>query len=252
MEQAQSLAGQTALVTGASRGIGRAAATALAAHGADVTLAARSEDELAAAADAIAAEYGVNTLAIPTDVTNEEAVNTAFKRTVDTFDGLDVVVSNAGTAHERRLSDLSTEEYRRLMSVNVDGTFFTARTAEPHLRASSGHIVFVGSIAANYPAPKFPVYAASKWWVRGFALSVAGDLGTDDVATTVVHPTSVRTDIGTEARPESLKETYNPGEVPEPEDVASAIVFAVTRRSPNTVSELDLYCRDQFDGFLGD
>lgn len=143
----------------------------------------------------------METLVAPTDVTDEAAATTAFERAVDTYDGLNVIVCNAGTAHERRLGDLSTEEYRRLMSVNVDGTFFTARAADPYLRASSGHLVFIGSIAANYPAPKFPVYAASKWWIRGFALSVAGDLGTDDVATTVVHPTSVRTDIGTEARP---------------------------------------------------
>ncbi|MCY4729907.1 SDR family oxidoreductase [Natronomonas gomsonensis] len=251
MDSVQSLDGQTALVTGASRGIGRATAVTLAAHGADVALAARSRDALSAAADEITDEHDVSTVAVPTDVTDENAVESMFETTVDTFDGLDIVVSNAGRAHERRLGDLSTEEYRRLMAVNVDGTFFTARSADPYLRASSGHLVFVGSIAAKYPAPKFPVYAASKWWIRGFALSIAGDLGTDDVATTVVHPTSVRTDIGVEARPESLKETYAPGEVPEPEDIASAVVFSVTRRSPNTVSELDLFCRDQFTGFLG-
>ena len=92
-------------MTGASRDIGRATAAKLAVHGADVALAARSRDTLSAAADEIADEYDASTVAVPTDVTDEDTVESMFKTAANTFDGPDIVVSNAGTAHERCLTD---------------------------------------------------------------------------------------------------------------------------------------------------
>jgi len=92
------------------------------------------------------------------------------------------------------------------------------------------------------------VYAATKWWVRGFALSLEGAVGDDGVAVTVVNPTEVRTEFGSETD-DPLAERYDPGEVTEPEDVADAIAFAAAQRPPNTVSELDLYRRDKFSHF---
>jgi NADP-dependent 3-hydroxy acid dehydrogenase YdfG len=236
-----------ALVTGASSGIGRETALALADEGLIVALAARREDRLQDLAARIESEHGVGTLVIPTDVTDDEAVAEMVEETVDAFGGLNVVVNNAGIIYPG-LTDLSLEEYREMMAVNTDGMFYTTQAALPHLRAVQGHLIFVGSYAGNFPIPGAPVYSASKWWTRGFALSVAGDAGSDGVAVTVVNPSTVRSEFGSEYR-EPNTEKFPIGEVTESADVADAIRYAVTTEPPNTISELNLYDRTKFDGF---
>ncbi len=248
-----SLDGRTALVTGASAGIGRETAKVLAREGADVALAARREERLQSVAKEVEAARGVDALAVPADVTDEAAVGAAVDEVVEAFGGLDVVVNNAGTGTGRGVGveDLPTEQYRTVMAVNVDGMFFVSRAALPHLRASAGSLVFVGSFAGRFPRPGSPVYAASKWWTRGFALSLAGQVGDEDVAVTVVNPSEVRTEFGKEFRDEAelSRERYEPREVTEPADVAEAIAFAARQPPPNAVAELDLYRRDKFGGF---
>jgi NADP-dependent 3-hydroxy acid dehydrogenase YdfG len=242
-----------ALVTGASAGIGRETVRALARDGADVALLARREDRLRTIAADVEADYGVDTLVLPTDVTDERAVEEAVETTVEAFGGLDVVVNNAATGTEPGVDveDLETEQYRTVMAVNTDGMFYVTRAALPHLRESTGVLVFVGSFAGQYPRPAAPVYAASKWWTRGFALSLAAQVGDQDVAVTVVNPTEVRTEFGKDFREEGelSKERYEPGEVTEPEDVAEGIAFAARQEPPNAVTELDLYRRDKFAHF---
>jgi len=129
----------------------------------------------------------------------------------------------------------------------VDGVFFTTRAALPHLRESSGNLIFVGSFAGRFPRPFNPVYAATKWWVRGFAHSVEGQVGEDGVAVTVVNPSEVRTEFGSEEG-ESFEERFEPGTVTEPEEVADAIAFAAGKNG-STVSEIDVYRRDKFSNF---
>jgi hypothetical protein len=241
------LDGATALVTGASAGIGEATAHALARAGANVALLARRAERLDELASTLRAEYDVDALVTPTDVREEALVEEAVERTVDAFGGLDVVVSNAGLARGSDVETLSTEGYRTMMETNVDGTFFVTRSTLPHLRASSGNLVFVGSFAGQYPRPFNPVYAATKWWVRGFAHSVEAQVGDDGVGVTVVNPTEVRTEFGSEYG-EPFEERFDEGEVVEPEEVAEAIVFAAGQRNA-TVHELDLYRRDKFEGW---
>lgn len=240
------LTGETALVTGASSGIGRATALALAREGADVALAARREVRLEAVADEIGENHGREALVVPTDVRDEAAVERLVDRTVDRFGGLDVAVVNAGLVAGAGVEAMTTDEYRRMTDVNVDGTFFTARAALEPLKASEGHLVFIGSYAGQYPRPFNPVYAASKWWTRGFAKSVSAEVGEDGVGVTVINPSEVRTEI--EVGGERFDERFDPGEVTEPEEVAEAVVFAA-RQDRSMVSELDLYRRDKFAGF---
>lgn len=247
------LAGQTALVTGASAGIGRATARALAAEGAAVVLAARREPELRSVATSIEDDFGVESRAVPTDVTNYSRVESVVDEAIDAFGQLDVVVSNAGTgsAPDTAVETLELEEYHAVEAVNIDGSFYLARAVLPYLRESEGLLVFVGSFAGKHPRPRNPVYAATKWWVRGFALSLAGQVGKDDVGITVVNPSEVRTAFGEEFREEGelLDERFEPGAVTEPEEVAAAIAFAARQKPPNVVTELDLYRRDKFEGF---
>ncbi len=242
----RNLTDDRALVTGASSGIGRATALALAREGADVALAARRADRLEAVADAIRADHGRTALVVPTDVSDEAAVEALVDHALDRFGGLDVAVANAGLVAGAGVSELTTDAYRRMTAVNVDGTFFTARAVLEPLRASAGHLVFIGSFAGQYPRPFNPVYAATKWWTRGFAKSVSAEVGADGVGVTVVNPSEVRTEI--EVGGEAFADRFDPGEVTEPEEVAEAVVFAA-RQPASMVSELDLFRRDKFAGF---
>jgi NADP-dependent 3-hydroxy acid dehydrogenase YdfG len=247
-----SLHGKTALITGASAGIGRETAHALAENGSNIVLAARRTNRLQTLAETIEADYNVETLVIGTDVSDETAVDELIRASVKTFDTLDVVINNAGTGTERGVSveELETEQYRTVMNVNTDGMFLTARAALPHLRESSGILIFVGSFAGQYPRSASPVYAATKWWTRGFALSLAGAVGDEDVGVTVINPSEVRTEFGKEFRTEEelAKNYYDPDEATDPEVIAEAIVFAACQNPPNVVTELDLYRRDKFSG----
>jgi hypothetical protein len=243
----QTLDDDAAFVTGASAGIGAETARALAREGADVALVARREAQLESLANELRADHGVDTLVLPTDVRDEAAVAAAVEDTVDAFGGLDLLVNNAGLARGSDVEGLSTEEYRQMMDTNVDGVFFATRAALPHLRESTGTLVFVGSFAGQYPRPFNPVYAATKWWVRGFARSVEGQVGDEGVGVTVVNPTEVRTEFGDEDG-DAFKERFDRGEAVEPGEVAEAIVFAA-RQDNGSVSELDLYRRDKFSGW---
>ena len=239
-----SLDGQTAVVTGASSGIGAATCRRLAAAGANVVLAARTEAKLAAVADEIETDYGVETLVVPTDVRKEYAVDALFSETTNRFDGIDILVNNAGLARGSEVAELSTEQYDAMQETNVDGVFYTTRAAIPHLREREGQLIFLGSFAGEHPRPFNPVYAASKWWVRGFAKSVAAQVGDDGVGVTVVNPSEVRSEFEA-ADGQPFAEVFEEGEVTEPEEVADAIVFAATRER-SSLSEIDITRRDKF------
>jgi hypothetical protein len=245
------LAGRTAFVTGASAGIGEATARLLAREGADVALLARREERLRDLAGEIEDEQGVEALVLPTDLTDDGQVDDAVEEAAESLGGLDVVVANAGINRLGDVEELSTEKYRQVMAVNCDGTFFVTRAVIPHLRESAGSLIYVGSFAGKYPRPGQAVYAGSKWWLQGFAQSLAGDVGLDDVAVTVVNPTEVITEIGIQdGRP--AHERFDPENSAQPEDVAEAVVFAAKQEPPNVVAEVGYYRRDKFDEFRRD
>ena len=244
------LADNGAIVTGASAGIGRETARALASDGADVALVARRENRLTELAAEIESETDASALVCPADVSDEDEVEAAVEKTVSEFGRLDVLVNNAGIAtdSETPVEEFPTDQYRTVMGVNVDGMFYTARAAIPHLRETNGTAIFVASYAGKNPSPGAPLYAATKWWTRGFAKSLAGQVGTDDIAVSIVNPSEVRTEFGKEFREQTSKERYERDEVTGPRAVADVITFAARQETPNTVSELDLYRRDKFSG----
>lgn len=241
------LTGDAVLVTGASSGIGAATVRRVAADGADVALVARREERLRALADEVAADHGVETHVVPADVRDPSEVEAAVESTADAL-GLTGVVVNAGLGTGSDVATMDDDTYHAMMDVNVDGAFYTARAALPHLKAADGSLVFLGSFAGQYPRPFNPVYAASKWWVRGFALSLAAQVGEAGVGVTVVNPTEVRTEFMSEDD-DAFEERFDPGEVTEPAEVADAIAFALGQQPPTTVNELDVYRRDKFSHF---
>lgn len=248
MSTNQPLEGRTALITGPSSGIGYATAHALARDGANVALAARSEDRLESLATELETDYEVQTVVAPTNIRDEHDVGAMVEATVEEFGHLDIVVSNAGVgAPGVRVDDISTEEYRQMMETNIDGTFFTVRAAVPYLRDTSGNLVFMSSIAGQYPRPATPLYAATKWWIRGFALSIEGMVAEDGIGISVIYPAEVRTGIEVLGVP--MDERFDEGDISEPEEVADAVAFAVRQQGNSTVTELNLYWRGKLGQF---
>lgn len=241
------LAGETVLVTGASSGIGAATVRRVAVDGADVALLARSEDRLRDLADEVATDHGVETHVVPADVRDAAEVAAAVESTVETLGGLSGVVANAGLARGSDIETMTDEDFLTMQRVNTEGTFYTARKSLAALRETAGNLVFIGSFAGKYPRPFNPVYAATKFWTRGFAHSVEANAGEEDVGVTVVNPSEVRTEFGS-VYGESFAERFDEGEVTEPEEIAETIAFAVGQ-SPSTASEIDLYRRDKFSHF---
>lgn len=242
---------RVALVTGASRGIGAEVARHLAAEGFAVVLAARSEDELDSVATKITATHDTPTYPVPTDVSDHDAVSALVAATLDRFGRLDAAVINAGVGERRNvpLTELSVEEYQAVRGTNVDGAFYTTRAVLDPLRETDGTLVFVGSYKGKYPSTSTPVYAASKWWLRGFAQSVAGRVGSDGVAVSLVNPTGVTTSFGRDTRGQPNSDLLDAEEALTATDVAEAIVTAIGQDSPGAITELDLFRRDIYERF---
>jgi NADP-dependent 3-hydroxy acid dehydrogenase YdfG len=241
---------RVALITGASSGIGAATARRLAADGTDVVLAARRDGSLESVRDQCE-RAGVDALAVPTDVTDRAAVDALVEAAVDRFGHLDIAVVNAGIGEARDvpLSDLPVDQFERVTATNIHGAYYTTRAVLPALRESDGALVYVGSYKGKHPSTSTPVYAASKWWLRGFALSVSGRVGPDGVAVTLVNPSGVRTAFGSEFRDQTNNSVLDASTTLDPTDVADAIAYATEQEAPVAVTELDLNRRDIFERF---
>lgn len=183
--------GTTAFVTGASQGIGRQIAIAFADRGANVALAARS-DGIEETAAAIGEPDRV--LAVRTDVTDEASVAGSIAETVETFDGLDVLVNNAGIAGPTEpIEEIDREAWERTMEVNVTGMFLTTKHAVGHLRASDrASVVNIASISGKRPLPDRTPYTASKMAVIGLTRTLAFELGADGVTVNAICPGATR------------------------------------------------------------
>ena len=243
------LEGKVAIITGASAGIGFATAKEFAKNGVKLSMAARTESKLIDAKERILENYDTEILTIPTDVRKEEQIKGMVKQTKEHFGKIDIVVNNAGVIRYGDFESLSTEDYRAMMDTNVDGMFFTTREVLPHLRKTRGNLIFVGSFDSSHPRSFNPIYAASKWWTKGFAHSIEAVVGKDGVAVTLVNPSEVRTEIQSEEG-EAYKNKFDKGEVTDPEEVAEAIIFAAAQTKTTTLSEINVYRRNKISDFF--
>ncbi len=246
MDEEKSLEGKVAIVTGASSGIGREAARALARDGCRVSLAARSGDRLDELAEDFERKYGVEILSVVTNVRRESDVNELVERTVEEFGRLDIVVSNAGIGGEGKVEDLDIEEYKAIMETNLDGAVYLTRASLPHIKETNGNYIYIGSRSGIHPDPDLPIYAASKWGLRGFVLSLEADLGNEGIGFTLINPAEVRTKISDDDGV-PMMDRYDEGEVMEPEEIAEVIKFAAIQKSHTTLSEVDIYWRGKLD-----
>ena len=237
------LEGKTAIVTGASSGIGLATAQALVAQGVHVAAGARRADRL----DRI----GEGSIGLPLDVTDPESCAAFVTRAVKELDGLDILVNAAGLALGRDPFTDSTEDDEQIvLETNVNGLIRMTRLALPHLR-EGGHIVNIGSVAGRQAYPNGSLYVASKFAVRGFTYALREDLLGQPIRITTVDPGLVETDFsrvrfrGDEAQARAV---YEGVEAMQPEDIAECILFALTRPLHVNVDELVVKALAQSSG----
>jgi short-subunit dehydrogenase len=221
------------LVTGASRGIGRATAEAFAERGCTLGLVARKSEELDGLAETLRGRGGV-AHAFPADVGDREQIEAALSRFIEEVGGLDVLVANAGVAHYGPFLELPAEEAERMTRVNWLGTVYTVRAALPHmLERAGGRIVIVSSAAGHRAFPSAAVYGATKFAQRGFLEALRHELSETGVGVTGVYPGEVQTHLHDDDRAhERMPEWYRPRAAIPPERVANAIVQAVERSKP--------------------
>ncbi|MQA11446.1 MAG: glucose 1-dehydrogenase [Pseudonocardiaceae bacterium] len=193
-----SLRGKTAIVTGASRGIGRGIALALAGAGADVVLAARDEERLCQVAGEIS---GSGALVVRTDVTNADDVEKLVERTLVEFGRVDILVNNSGVVSSKDLVDTTPEEWDRVVNTNLRGVFLATRAVGKHLLAQgSGKVINIASNFAFTGVPRHAAYSASKAAVVAFTRSMAIEWAPHGIQVNALAPGYVATDLNTEAR----------------------------------------------------
>jgi 3-oxoacyl-[acyl-carrier protein] reductase len=236
-----SLEGKTALVTGASRGIGRAIASELAAAGASVVIGYRSGKE---EAESLASELGAR--AVQADVSNAEE---AARLVADAGD-LDILVNNAGLTRDGLLARMSDDDWRVVIDTNLSSVFYTCRAVcRPMMKKRAGAIVNVSSIVGVHGNWGQTNYAASKAGIIGFTKSLARELGSRNVRANVVAPGYVKTQL-TDVLPEeataAMLQNTPLGRLGEPEDVAGAVRFLCSDEASFITGEVILV-----DGGLG-
>jgi NADP-dependent 3-hydroxy acid dehydrogenase YdfG len=234
----ESLEGRTALITGASRGIGAAIASALSAVGVRLGLASRSGDDL-----------GIRgSVARPCDVRDPEALRGMVAATVDRFGGLDILVVNAGVGAYGPILDLPADQLEEMIDVNVKGAIHAVRAALPHLvRSEAAELITIASEAGRRGLPNEAVYCASKFAQVGLTRALDHELRERGVRCTNVCPGGVATDfaMGRGRTPDmpALADMMRP------EDVAETVMFVLTR--PRTHRILEVAFRPVSEGSWG-
>lgn len=228
------LEGRSAIVTGASAGIGEATALALAGEGVRVALAARREAELMRVAERIEADDG-EALVVPTDLTDDRQVLRTIGTTHEAFGDLDILVNSAGVLYREFVVDADPEEWQREIEVNLVGLMNATRAVLGGMcERGSGHVVNVSSINARKVAPGASGYVASKAGVNGFSEALRQEVTGKGVRVTVVEPGLVDTAMQSDETREAM-------DLLDPADVADAILYAVSR--PEHVSVNDILIR---------
>lgn len=225
MSESSVLAGRTALVTGASRGIGRAVAMDLAAAGASVWCLARSQ----AALDDLASE--IDGTALVADLADDVAVWDAVDRLTDSVGGApDIVVNAAGLFAVGPAHETTVETFDRQIGINLRGTFLVCRAVLPGmLERGSGLLVNVGSVAGRRAFSGNSVYSASKFGVRGYHEVLLEELRGSGVRATLIEPAATNTEIWDPFRPDEDPNLPDRSQMLAAEDVAAAVRFVATR-----------------------
>jgi 3alpha(or 20beta)-hydroxysteroid dehydrogenase len=228
------LDGKVAIITGAARGQGAAAARLFAAEGAQVVVG----DVLDDAGTALAASIGAAAAYRHLDVSNEDDWDSVVGETVERLGGVDVLVNNAGILRFAALPDMSLEDYMRIVNINQVGTFLGMRTvAKPMMSAGHGSIVNISSVEGLAGMPYLTAYTSTKFAIRGMTKVAALELGPNGIRVNSVHPGMIETDMVKDAAGgHDIDLSPAAKRIPlrrmgQPEDVAEVVLFLASDRS---------------------
>jgi glucose 1-dehydrogenase len=249
MSISESLRGQKALVTGASSGIGRAVANALAQAGADVVVNYLSGDDAAQRVVGEITEVGAKAFAHMADVSNEDAVLRMFDRARREFGTIDILVANAGLQQDAPVADMTLEQWNKVISINLTGQFLCAREAirefrrrglVPSVSCAAGKIICMSSVHQQIPWAGHVNYAASKGGVDMMMRSLAQEVAPERIRINAIAPGAIRTPINraaweTEEAYKRLLTLIPYGRIGEPEDVGRAAVWLASDASDYVV-----------------
>ena len=229
------LAGKVALVTGASRGIGRAIAQAFGREGASVALAARTQKDLAEAAREVEAAGG-KALALTADVADPDQAARLTTDTVGQFGKLDILINNAGVGCRGKVDELAVADWDRAFGVNLRGVFLVTRAAVPAMKKNGGgHIVNIASVAGLVANPGISAYNATKFGLMGFSESLMLELRHDHIKVSVICPGSTDTYFSPGGPGGPARENFLT-----PEDVADAVADLVSTSANALISQVHL------------
>ena len=229
-------ASRVAVITGASSGIGEAAARALAGAGYRLALLARRADRI----QALAAELGDGALAIEADVTDRDSIVAAAERVKSELGGADILVNNAGVMLLAPFTSDQQAEHRQMVEVNLLGAITATEVFLDQLRDGGGDLVNISSVAGRTARAGNAVYAATKWGMNGWSEALRQELQ-PDIRVTVIEPGAVATELTdhiTHAETKQATEQFVKDLAIRPEDIAEVIVFAVTRPRRMTLNEI--------------
>ena len=229
------LTDKIAIVTGASRGIGRAISIALAHQGATVVLAARDFAKLHETADIINSAGG-KSLIVTTDLLNENSIKNLVDTIKDKFGWLDILINNAGVTHSAKLEDTTTEVWQQCMQINATAPFILCRQALPLLRKpSTSYIINISSVVGVKGYPMQCAYTASKHALRGMTISLAEELNDTNIRVHLICPGGVDTELIPQVRPDLKSQ-----DLMRPEEIAELILYLVTHDGIGFIDELHI------------
>ena len=226
---------KVAVVTGAARGIGRASAFALARDGADVVIGDIDNETAQQTAEEIATETGVQAIARRLDVRDLENVKGLVAEVTDLFGGIDILVNNAGVIDDTLLARMSDEQWDRVLTTNLTGTFYCSRAViRDMVRRRWGRIISISSIVGLRGNPGQTNYAASKAGLNGFSKALAKEVANRNITVNAVAPGYINTDT-VEVLPQKIKDRVLSliprGHFGEAEDVAHLVAFLASERA---------------------
>ena len=230
-----SLNGKSAVVTGSTKGIGRAIAEALVREGVNVCVSARHEDEVERAVSEMAdAGEGLVTGAV-CDVRDYEEVKALFEHAAAEFGGVDVLVNNAGVGLFGRVDEMSPEDFRAVIETNLFGVFYCCREAIPRMKErGGGYIINISSLAGTNAHPQMAAYNASKFGLNGFSEALMQEVRHDGIRVSYVMPGSVNTYFGNDEPDESQSWQL------QPDDIARAVLDLLNTNERGLLSRVEI------------
>ena len=231
------------LITGGERGIGRQTALSAAQEGADILVVGVLEEEMAITVRMVQ-ELGVNAYSAKMDITDYEATDRTIKDLAAQSGGIDVLVNNAGIFQEAFFVDMTPAQWRKTISVDLDGVYNVTHAAIPYIIEKKGSVISIASQDAFYGCPGYSHYAACKAALVGLTRTLARELGSTGVRFNCVAPGIIQTDM-TKDRIERDLDSYLAklpvGRVGRPEDIANAIIFLASEKASNITGQV-IHC----------